>query len=42
VARHHPDRLPPNASAAARRAAGDKTSRLNAAYERIRRARGLN
>jgi DnaJ like chaperone protein len=42
VARHHPDRLPPDASAAARRAASDKTSKLNAAYERIRRARGLN
>lgn len=42
VARHHPDRLPPEASAAARRAAGDKTSKLNAAYARIQRARGLN
>ena len=42
VARHHPDRLPPQASAAARRAAGDKTSKINAAYARIQRARGLN
>lgn len=42
VARHHPDRLPPDASAAARRAAGDKTSKLNAAYARIQRARGMN
>lgn len=42
VARHHPDRLPPDASAAARRAASDKTSMLNAAYERIQRARGLH
>lgn len=42
VARHHPDRLPPDASAAARRAAGEKTSKLNAAYARIQRARGLN
>lgn len=42
VARHHPDRLPPGASASARRAAGDKTSKLNAAYERIQRARGMN
>ncbi|HQW81294.1 MAG: DnaJ domain-containing protein [Rhodanobacteraceae bacterium] len=40
VARHHPDRLPPDASAAARRTASDKTSKLNAAYERIQRARG--
>lgn len=42
VARHHPDRLPQDASAAARRAAGEKTSKLNAAYARIQRARGLN
>lgn len=42
VARHHPDRLPPDASAAARRAAGDKTSKINAAYARIQRARGLD
>ena len=42
VARHHPDRLPQDASAAVRRAAGDKTSKLNAAYARIQRARGLN
>ncbi len=42
VARHHPDRLPPDASAAARRAAGEKTSKLNAAYARIQRARGLH
>ncbi len=42
IARHHPDRLPPEASAAARRAAGEKTSKLNAAYERIQRARGMN
>jgi DnaJ like chaperone protein len=41
VARHHPDRLPPGASAAVRRAASDKTSKLNAAYARIQRARGL-
>lgn len=41
IARHHPDRLPPTSSAAARRAASDKTSRLNAAYERIQRARGM-
>lgn len=42
VARHHPDRLPPETSAAARRAASDKTSKINAAYARIQRARGLN
>ncbi len=42
VARHHPDRMPPGASAAVRRAASDKTSKLNAAYARIQRARGLN
>ena len=42
IARHHPDRLAPGASAAARRAADEKTSRLNAAYERIQRSRGMN
>ena len=42
IARHHPDRMPPGASASARRAAGEKTSKLNAAYERIQRARGMN
>lgn len=41
VARHHPDRMPPGASAGERRSASDKTSKLNAAYARIQRARGL-
>lgn len=42
IARHHPDRLAPGASAAQRRAAGDKTSRLNDAYARLQRARGMH
>lgn len=42
VARHHPDRLPHTANAAARRAASERTASINAAYARIQRARGMN
>lgn len=42
VARHHPDRLSPSATPEQRRAADERTSRINAAYARIQRARGLD